>query len=61
MVENIEDVVTTLDYAINTRRKKHIMGGILMSVSLLFGGLAFTVLTIKETQKIETEDYRYER
>lgn len=57
MIENIDDVVSTIDYAINTKRKKHIMGGLLMSVSLLFGGLAFTVFTIKtlEEEKKEKE------
>ncbi len=44
-----------LDYALNTKKKQHIAGGILMSISLLFGGLAITVITIK------TEDDEYER
>jgi hypothetical protein len=56
MVENIDDVVSTIDYAINTKRKKHIMGGLLMSVSLLFGGLAFTVFTLK-IEDLKKEDY----
>lgn len=36
-----------IDHSLNTKKKRHIAGGILMSVSLFFGGLAFTVLTIK--------------
>lgn len=32
---------------LNTNRKRHIAGGILLSVSMLFGGLALTVMTIK--------------
>ena len=34
-------------------------GGILMSVSLLFGGLAFTVITLKseEVEKEKENDY----
>lgn len=36
-----------LEYSLNTKRKRHIAGGILMSVSLLFGGLAVTIMTIK--------------
>lgn len=28
-------------------QKRHITGGILLSVSMLFGGLAITVMTIK--------------
>lgn len=36
-----------LDHALNTKKKRHIAGGILMSVSLLFGCLAITVVTLK--------------
>ena len=36
-----------LDETLDTRRKRHIAGGILISISLLFGGLAFTVMTLK--------------
>ena len=40
-------VLSTLDFSLDTRRKRHIAGGILMSVSLLFGGLAVTVMSLK--------------
>jgi hypothetical protein len=46
-MDHFESIISVLDNMINTRRKKHIAGGILLSVSLLFGGLAFTVMTIK--------------
>ena len=45
--DSLESIISILDYTINTRRRKHITGGILMSISMLFGGLAFTVMTIK--------------
>ena len=45
-----------LDYALNTKKKRHIAGGILMSVSLLFGGLALTVMTIR-TEDNNTDEY----
>jgi hypothetical protein len=51
-MDNFERVVAMLDYTINTKRKKHITGGILMSVSMLFGGLAFTVMTLKTEEPI---------
>ena len=38
---------------LDTKRKRHITGGILLSASLLFGGLALTVMTI---QNEEDED-----
>lgn len=46
-MESIESVLNMLDYTLNTTRKRHITGGILLSISMLFGGLAFTVMTIK--------------
>ena len=36
-----------LDELLDSRRKRHIAGGILLSASMLFGGLALTVMTIK--------------
>lgn len=36
-----------LDRTLDTRKKRHIAGGILLSMSLLFGGLAATILTLK--------------
>ena len=51
-MERIEGFLSILDYTLNTKKKKHIVGGILMSVSLLFGGLAVTVISLK----MEDED-----
>jgi len=42
----IETVVSILDITLDTKRKRHIVGGILLSVSLLFGGLALTTMTM---------------
>ena len=39
------------DNMLDTRKKRHVVGGILMSVSLLFGGLAVTVVTIKKEEE----------
>lgn len=36
-----------LDHSFSTNKKRHIVGGVLMSVSLLFGGLAITAMTLK--------------
>lgn len=46
-MDRLEAVLSMLDYALDTRRKRHLAGGILMSVSLFFGGLAVTVITVK--------------
>lgn len=45
-----------LDHSLNTRKKRHIAGGVLMSVSLLFGGLALTIITLK-TEEEPNERY----
>ena len=50
-MERLAGIISMLDYALDTRRKRHITGGILLSMSLLFGGLAFTVLTLKQEVK----------
>ena len=50
-MERLEGILYVLDQALDTRRKRHITGGILMSVSLLFGGLAITIFTIKTEEK----------
>lgn len=46
-MERLEATLSILEYSLNTRKRRHIAGGILMSVSLLFGGLAVTVITLK--------------
>ena len=44
------NTISVLDYVLDTKRKRHITGGILLSVSFLFGGLAITVMTIKNEE-----------
>lgn len=46
-MDKIEGVLYMVDRSLNTKKKRHVVGGILMSISLLFGGLAFTVVTLK--------------
>lgn len=45
-MDGIGNFISMLDYVLDSKRKRHITGGILLSASLLFGGLALTVLTI---------------
>lgn len=54
-MDGIGNFISTIDNVLNTKRKRHITGGILLSASLLFGGLALTVMTIKN----EEEDNEY--
>lgn len=49
-MEGLENIIYMLDSILDTKRKRHITGGFLLSMSLLFGGLAFTVMTIKNEE-----------
>lgn len=50
-MDRLGEIVSMLDHALNTKTKRHIAGGILMSVSLLFGGLAVTIFTLKSEEE----------
>ena len=49
-MESLENLIYMLDDILDTKRKRHIAGGILLSASMLFGGLALTVMTIKNEE-----------
>jgi hypothetical protein len=55
-MDGLESVFLFLDYLTDTKRKRHLVGGVLMSVSLFFGGLAFTMMTIKGEETNEKTD-----
>lgn len=50
-MENFEAIVSMLDFTLDSRRKRHIVGGILLSVSFLFGGLALTAMTLRAEEE----------
>jgi hypothetical protein len=52
----LEELISMIDHSLNTKRKRHITGGILMSISLLFGGMAITIMTIR-TEENGSEKY----
>lgn len=54
-MEGLTNLVSMLDYVLDTQRKRHIIGGILLSASLLFGGLAMTVMSIKDEEGHDDE------
>lgn len=55
-MEKLGRILSMLDHSLNTKKRRHIAGGILMSVSLLFGGLAVTVLSLKTDENEEKND-----
>jgi len=55
-MDALENFISMLDYIFDSKRKRHITGGILLSMSLLFGGLAVTAITIKNEEKEKRYD-----
>lgn len=49
-MEGIANFISMLDYVLDTKRKHHITGGLLLSGALLFGGLAMTVMSIRDEE-----------
>lgn len=54
-MDRLDYIMAMLEQTLGTRSKRHIMGGALISVSLLFGGLALTVMTLKTEDNNENE------
>jgi hypothetical protein len=54
-MERLNYIVGMLERTLGTKSKRHILGGTLISVSLLFSGLALTVMTLK-TEDMEDSD-----
>ena len=48
--------ISEVDELLNTSRKRHIIGGFLLSVSMLFGGLAATVMPVKTNEEGEDDE-----
>lgn len=49
-MDRIDSIILLIDETLDSYRKRHIVGGILLSISLLFGGLAITTITIKSEE-----------
>lgn len=54
-MDRLDYIVAMLEKTLGTRAKRHILGGALISVSMLFGGLALTVMTLKTEEKEQNE------
>lgn len=46
-MERAKRLLSTIDHLMSTKRKRHIIAGLLLSAALFAGGLAATVLSIK--------------
>ena len=51
MIDKLDYFLSTIDELLDTPKKRHLLGGLLMSLSFLFGGMSITVITITEERK----------
>lgn len=60
-MDRLNYIVTMLERTLGTRTKRHILGGTLISMSLMLSGLALTIVTIKideeDNEENEIQDY----
>ena len=58
-MDHAKRFITTLEQLVSTKKKRHIVGGVLLSASLFLGGLALTVMSTKVEESIDEyeEDY----
>lgn len=47
--------VATLEHLVSTKKKRHIVGGILLSASIFLGGLALTVMSASVEENFNEE------
>ena len=58
-MEGLANIISMLDYVLDSPRKRHITGGLLLGASLLFGSLALTVFTLKNDEITVEEEPEY--
>lgn len=54
-MERTKRLLSTIEHLISTRRKRHIIAGVLLSAALFAGGLAATVLSVRTEERDEYE------
>ena len=58
-MDGLANMISMLDYVLDSPRKRHITGGLLLSASMLFGSLALTVFTLKNDEITVEEEPEY--
>lgn len=46
-MDYVKRLIATFEHLVSTKKKRHIVGGILLSTSIFLGGLALTVMSAK--------------
>lgn len=52
---SIQEIVYLVDFSLNSKRKRHITGGVLISLAALFAGLAITTITVNREDEEHNE------
>ena len=55
-MEHMKRLISTLEDLVSTPKKRHIVGGILLSASLFLGGLALTVMSTSIEENTDEEN-----
>ena len=58
-MDQISYFLSGMDYILDSKRKRHLVGGFLLSVSSMFFGIAITIITLsskKESEELEEHD-----
>ena len=55
-MNRLDSNLSILDQSLRNRKRRYLVGGVLISVSLFFGGLAVTVLTLRQDVEKEYKD-----
>lgn len=48
--------IATLEHLVSSKKKRHIVGGILLSTSIFLGGLALTVMSTKVEENFDEQE-----
>lgn len=54
-MEHFDFIASIVEYATSTKKNGRIVGGMLLSLSLFFGGLAFTFMTSSSIEEDSNE------
>lgn len=60
-MERLERNLAVIETILSSKKKRHIAGGVLLSMAVFFGGLAITVMTIKQEDIYEDEEIEDEQ
>lgn len=55
MIDKLGYFLDSVDDLLDTGRKRHIFGGLLMSLAFLCGSMAITVITVRDERKDESD------